>query len=265
MSKNALMAESVNKGLQPLVISHRITREIIISTSLHILIVFLLIFFQPFFMQIKEPSITEVTLINTLDPIPIPSIKEEMQSPAPMPAPVIQRAAPPAPKIKSIPQPEKAVVDEPVKDIGRIGLPTRSDIGKKETALFSKKSLNPDIPLPNKPVMQEAKNIPTALPTIKKGEAAGSESLGIKGTAGKRKLIFRPPPPTVDSSVTVTIELEFRILSDGSVVDVVPMRKADIKLEEIAIRYLKNWRFSAVSDDDKDEYVGIVPIKFKVR
>ncbi|MBI5043263.1 MAG: energy transducer TonB [Nitrospirae bacterium] len=242
-----------------------ITGEIIISTSLHILIVFLFIFFPPFFMQIKEPSITEVTLINALEPMPMPSIKEKMRSHAPVPPPVIQKTAPPVPKIKSIPQPEKAIADEPVKDIGRIGLPTRSDIGKKETASFSKKSLDHDIPLPNKPLMQEAKNIQPALPIAKKGETAGIEALGIKGTAGKRKLIDRPPPPTVDSSVTVTIELEFKILADGSVVDVVPVRKADIKLEEIAIRYLKKWRFNAASEEDRDEYVGIVPIKFKVR
>ncbi len=261
MSKQALTVTSIK-----MIIPDRITKEIIISTSLHFIIVFLLIFFPPFFMQIKEPTITEITLVNSIDSIPIPSIKEEMQSPAPVPAPVIQKAAPAIPRAKSLPQPEKAVIDEPVKDIRPgIGLPTRSDIGKKETAAFSKKSINPDIPLPNKSLITEAKNTQTSLPTNKKGEAANSEAFGIKGSAGKRKLIFRPPPPSVDTSVTVTIELEFRILSDGSVVDVMPVRKADVKLEEIAIRYLKNWRFSAVSEDDKDEYVGIVPIKFKVR
>lgn len=266
MSKSAVTAESVNKGLQPLVISDRITKEVIISFSLHFIIVFLFVFFPPFFMHIKEPTITEITLINSIDPIPIPAIKEEMQSPSPVPAPVIQKAAPVIPKAKSMPQPEKSVIDEPVKDIRPgIGLPTRSDTGKKETASFSKKSLDPDIPVPSKGLITEARNIQTALPANKKGEAAGSESFGIKGSAGKRKLIFRPSPPSVDTSVTVTIELEFRILSDGSVVDVMPVRKADAKLEEIAIRYLKNWRFNAVSDDEKDEYVGIVPIKFKVR
>lgn len=272
MNKSAVTAEYINKGLQPLVISNRITKEIIISISFHFIIVFLLVFFPPFFMQIKEPTITEVTLINTIDPIPIPSIKEEMQSPFPVPAPIIQKAAPVIPKAKSMPQPEKAaaeksVIDAPVKDIRPgIGLPTRSDTGKKETASFSKKSLDPDIPVPSKGLITEGRNTQTALPTNKKGEAAGSsESFGIKGSAGKRKLIFRPSPPSVDTSVTVTIELEFRILSDGSVVDVMPVRKADAKLEEIAIRYLKNWRFNAVSDDEKDEYVGIVPIKFKVR
>lgn len=267
MNKSAVTAESVNKGLQPLVISDRMTKEIVISISFHFIIVFLLVFFPPFFMQIKEPTITEVTLINTIDPIPIPSIKEEMQSPFPVPAPIIQKAAPVIPKAKSMPQPEKSVIDAPVKDIRPgIGLPIRSDTGKKETASFSKKSLDPDIPVPSKGLITEGRNTQTALPANKKGEAAGSsESFGIKGSAGKRKLIFRPSPPSVDTSVTVTIELEFRILSDGSVVDVMPVRKADAKLEEIAIRYLKNWRFNAVSDDEKDEYVGIVPIKFKVR
>ena len=263
MSKQAFAVTSIKMGMPD-----KITKEIIISTSLHFIIVFLFIFFPPFLMQVKEPAITEVTLINTLDPIPFPSVKEEMQSPSPVPAPVIQKAAPKIPtKLKGIPEPKEGITDEPVKDIRPgIGLPTRSDTGKKETALFSKKSLDPDIPVPSKGLITEGRNTQTALPTNKKGEAAGSsESFGIKGSAGKRKLIFRPSPPSVDTSVTVTIELEFRILSDGSVVDVMPVRKADAKLEEIAIRYLKNWRFNAVSDDEKDEYVGIVPIKFKVR
>ncbi|MEK6656930.1 MAG: hypothetical protein AABY58_05750 [Nitrospirota bacterium] len=267
MTKNAVTAESLNEGLQSIVISDKITKEIIISISLHFIIVFLFIFFPPFLMQIKEPAVTEVTLINTIDPIPIPSIKEEMQSPSPAPAPVIQKAAPKIPKIKGIPEPKEGITDEPVKDIGRIGLPRRSDIGRKEMASFSKKALGTDdVPLPDRSFIEGGKGMQTALPTNKKGEAAGSsESFGIKGSAGKRKLIFRPSPPSVDTSVTVTIELEFRILSDGSVVDIMPVRKADAKLEEIAIRYLKNWRFNSVSDDEKDEYVGIVPIKFKVR
>ena len=268
MTKNAVTAESINKGFHAIVISNKITKEIIISTTLHFIIVFLFIFFPPFFMQIKEPNITEVTLINTIDPIPIPSIKEEMQSPVPVPAPVIQKAAPKIPKIKGIPQPKEGITDEPVKDISpKIGLPRRSDTGRKEMASFSKKALGTDdVPLPDRSFIEGGKGTQTALPTTKKGEAAGgSEAFGIKGSAGKRKLIFRPPPPSVDTSVTVTIELEFRILSDGSVADVMPVRKADIKLEEIAIRYLKNWRFNAVSDDEKDVYVGIVPIKFKVR
>lgn len=262
MSKQAFAVTSIKMGMPD-----KITKEIIISTSLHFIIVFLFIFFPPFLIQVKEPTVTEVTLINTIDPIPFPSVKEEMQSPVPVPAPVIQRAAPKIPKIKGIPEPKEGITDEPVKDIGRIGLPRRSDIGRKEMASFSKKALGTDdVPLPNRSFIEGGKGTQTALPTNKKGEAAiGSESFGVKGSAGKRKLIFRPSPPSVDTSVTVTIELEFRILSDGSVVDVMPVRKADVKLEEIAIRYLKNWRFNSVSDEDKDEYVGIVPIKFKVR
>ena len=109
-------------------------------------------------MQIKEPAVTEVTLINTIDPIPIPSIKEEMQSPSPAPAPVIQKAAPKIPKIKGIPEPKEGITDEPVKDIGRIGLPRRSDIGRKEMASFSKKALGTDdVPLPDRSFIEGEK------------------------------------------------------------------------------------------------------------
>lgn len=240
----------------------RITKELIISSTLHAILVFLLMLAPPLFMQKKESAITEITIVDNLEPMPFPVIRSEPSAPAgnlPPPAVSIQKGS-------GQPATGKGIVDDaPVRDIkAGFGIPTKAGLGTKEGASFSQRGSDIDAPIPRAAPIREARNTNIGMPGGKAVDIAPSGTIGIKGAAGKRRVIFRPPQPSVDTSVNITIELEFAILPDGSVVNVVPLRKADSKLEEIAVRWLKNWRFNTVSEEDKTEYVGAIPITFRV-
>lgn len=240
----------------------RITKEIVVSSTLHFILVILLMFATPLLMQKNEPTITEITIVDNLEPIPFPVIRTEPAAPLGTPTPPAVKI----PKGSSQPSTGKGLVDDaPVRDIkAGFGIPTKAGLGAKEGASFSQRGSDLDAPIPRATPIREAKNTNIGIPGGKGADAVPSGTVGIKGTAGKRRVIFRPPQPAVDTSVSITVELEFAILPDGAVVNVVPLRKADSKLEEIAIRWLKNWRFNSVSDEDKTEYVGTIPITFRV-
>ncbi|MBI3354708.1 MAG: energy transducer TonB [Nitrospirae bacterium] len=240
----------------------RITKEIVVSSTLHFILVILLMFAPLLLMQKNEPTITEITIVDNLEPIPFPVIRPEPSAPAGTPPPPAVKI----PKGSGQPSTGKGLVDDaPVRDIkAGFGIPTKAGLGAKEGASFSQRGSDLDAPIPRATPIREAKNANIGIPGGKGADAVPSGTVGIKGTAGKRRVIFRPSQPAVDTSVNITVELEFAILPDGAVVNVVPLRKADSRLEEIAIRWLKNWRFNSVSDEDKTEYVGTIPITFRV-
>jgi TonB family protein len=90
--------------------------------------------------------------------------------------------------------------------------------------------------------------------------------LGIKGALVSRKILDRPNPPQVKVKVEVEIELTLWVLPNGTVDRVVPSVKGDTELERIAVQYLKQWRFSALSKDQSQVVQwGTIPIKFRLQ
>jgi Gram-negative bacterial TonB protein C-terminal len=91
-------------------------------------------------------------------------------------------------------------------------------------------------------------------------------ALQIQGPAAERQVIFQPPPPTATVDREIEIELRFWILPNGTVSRVVPLKKADPRLETLAINYLRHWRFNPLPTDlTADEQWGIIPFKFRIR
>ena len=74
------------------------------------------------------------------------------------------------------------------------------------------------------------------------GKSSGY-SIDWGGTGGRRLLSGRLPlyPEGTDKQMPVT--LQFTVLPDGSVEDIIPVRKSDELLEESAIAGLSTWRF----------------------
>jgi TonB family protein len=68
----------------------------------------------------------------------------------------------------------------------------------------------------------------------------------------------------VELEVEVDIRLQFWVLPDGTVGDVIPLVRGDLELERAAIEYLKNWRFTPV-DPDQPPVWGIMPITYTLR
>jgi TonB family protein len=90
--------------------------------------------------------------------------------------------------------------------------------------------------------------------------------LGMKGPLASRKILERPPLPRVKVKTEAEIELTLWVLPDGTVDRAVPSVKGDAGLEQIAIQYLKQWRFAPLSKDlPQTEQWGSLPIKFKLQ
>ena len=88
----------------------------------------------------------------------------------------------------------------------------------------------------------------------------------IVGPAAERRVIFQPPLPSATVESESELELRFWILPNGAVGRVVPVKKADPRLEALAINYLRSWRFNPLpSDAPQDEQWGIIPFKFRIR
>ena len=90
------------------------------------------------------------------------------------------------------------------------------------------------------------------------------EAVRIEGPAARRRLAQKPAKlPTVKLDRDVTILLKFWVLPDGTVGDVVPLQRGDVRLEQAAISYVKGFRFTASSG--KDAEWGIVSVKYRLR
>ncbi len=89
----------------------------------------------------------------------------------------------------------------------------------------------------------------------------------IAGPAGRRRILFRPPPPRLDVlEGSEDIVLRFWVLPDGTVGRVIPERKGNARLEGISTNHLKQWRFSPLGQSipQREEW-GLVAFRFRVR
>lgn len=89
----------------------------------------------------------------------------------------------------------------------------------------------------------------------------------IRGPAGARRIIFRPPPPRVKFlESSEDIELRFWVLADGTVGRIFPVRKGSAYLDVIAANHMKRWRFSPLHPDEKNqEEWGLILYRFRVK
>ncbi len=83
--------------------------------------------------------------------------------------------------------------------------------------------------------------------------------------AVNRKVLFRPALPKVTLVRDVTVSFRFWVRPDGSVNRIETRRIGDLELVNVAERYLKQWRFTRLSPEVKQqEQWGTVNITFRV-
>lgn len=88
----------------------------------------------------------------------------------------------------------------------------------------------------------------------------------IEGPIKGRAIIRRPQPPQVNVNIEVELRLKFWVLPDGTIGEVIPIKRGDAQLERIAITYLKQWRFEPLSPGVPQEKIwGTIPIRFTVQ
>ena len=134
-------------------------------------------------------------------------------------------------------------------DAPRFGIAVSKKDVNPEEALLPDTDLHPDDSL------QQAAQEP----------AQRTDEFVIEGPAATRQVLFKPPRfPDIELDVDVTIRLKFWVLPDGTVGEVLPLQRGDVRLERAAIAYMKNWRFTPVSPDQPQIW-GIIPITYTLR
>ena len=100
------------------------------------------------------------------------------------------------------------------------------------------------------------------------GEGPGGFGDGIDwGGKGTRKIysyVLPAYPPGVDKEIN--IKLRFSILPDGTVGNIIPLTKADTRLEDAAINSLRQWRFEALNPVQSNlEQVAVIVFPYRLR
>lgn len=154
-----------------------------------------------------------------------------------------------------------------VSPVKRVGLNKKSEDDKNRFGIFAGEKFEvPEM----KDIVQEVSA------AEKKKEATFSEETEtaktleinnqIEGPVKGRAIVYQPPPPQVDIVNAVEFRLKFWVLPDGTIGEVIPLKRGDAKLERIAIAYLKKWQFESLpSEVPQREIWGTIPIKFTVQ
>jgi len=88
----------------------------------------------------------------------------------------------------------------------------------------------------------------------------------IEGPVKGRAIVHQPPSPQVDIINEVEFRLKFWVLPDGTIGEVIPLKRGDAKLERIAIAYLKKWQFEPLPSEVPQRKIwGTIPIRFTVQ
>lgn len=90
----------------------------------------------------------------------------------------------------------------------------------------------------------------------------------IEGEIQGRKVVSNPLPRYPEGlNKTATIRISFAVLPDGSVSasGMVPVRKENAVLEELAMNSLKLWRFSPLSEGSRTTQRGIITFVFSLK
>ena len=92
------------------------------------------------------------------------------------------------------------------------------------------------------------------------------QSFSIKWVGNPReKLRGELPEYPKGLNKTATIQLRFKVFPDGAIGDIVPLKKGDTILENIAIQALKKWQFNALETAAPQEMQeGIIVFIFKL-
>lgn len=97
------------------------------------------------------------------------------------------------------------------------------------------------------------------------GKGKGLGFGDIEWGGGGNRIVLQKPLPKFPPGVNTNAELKFRftVLPDGSVGRIIPLQKADPRLEAAAMDALRQWRFNRLNSDIVME--GIIPLTFVLR
>ncbi len=97
------------------------------------------------------------------------------------------------------------------------------------------------------------------------GKGMGYGFGDIEWGGGGNRIVLHKPLPKFPAGVNTNAELKFKftVLPDGTVGRIIPLQKADPRLETAALTALRQWRFNVLKEDVVME--GIIPLSFVLR
>jgi len=116
----------------------------------------------------------------------------------------------------------------------------------------------------------EENNVSSVTTSGQGNESEGEGSFGFDinwGGKGQRKIYsFNLPSYPEGVKKEVDIKLQFTILPDGTIGTIIPKIKADTKLENAAINSLRQWRFEALDESQKQvEQTAIIIFPYRLQ
>jgi TonB family protein len=149
----------------------------------------------------------------------------------------------------------------------QLGFSKETKEDKNRFGIFAGRDFEPP---PMKETVQEValaeektEKIPQENPELAKQLKVSSQ---IEGPVKGRKIVFQPPLPQIDVAIDVEFRLKFWVLPDGTIGEVIPLKRGDINLERVAIAYLKKWQFQPLPSHVPQQKIwGTIPIRFTVQ
>lgn len=97
-----------------------------------------------------------------------------------------------------------------------------------------------------------------------KGKGTGFGDIEWGGGGNRTVLVKKVPRFPRGVNKSAEIKIRFTVLADGTVSSMVPLQKADPRLERAAMDALAQWRFNPLGDKEK-VMVGVIPLSFRLR
>ena len=186
----------------------------------------------------------------------------QLLPPAPIKLPVVM----PLDKspFQTLPLPETVVLTRPQELLGRLGKKPAGRLSGRSFGGASKGPTAESGALVEELLSSSGKKSLLSVDAPEK--AVAEEDYGLSGpVARSRQVLFRPELPKISLVKDVTVDFRFWVRPDGSVSRVEALKIGDLKLVNVAERFLQQWRFSIlVSDLPQPEQWGTISIVFRV-
>lgn len=171
-------------------------------------------------------------------------------------------------KVEELAKPEeKTVADNSAPEVKEVELPTAKNTSEENVIQPAENSKEQSTV--SKTKTEETTD--SKVTTVGQGnKAEGDGSFGYEidwGGKGTRR-IYSYNLPTYPEGVQkeIDIRLRFTILPDGTVGTILPLTKADTKLENAAINSLRQWRFEPLSQTQKQsEQAAVIVFPYRLQ
>lgn len=267
-------------------------KSALLSISLHIFLLFIFLFLKSEielpdseFAEIGFVSSTTNQRVKSSYPPPAQAVSktsiteekedesEEIPQTNPAAQPKEESKAPPIdlPKVRMLENEESELAKRESGKLTPSTENTQLPIGEDMTnhsagkELAEKSSGGKDFGNPTEGSAYQGRNMPGPTSTI--GAPGGDMPFTIEGEAAKRNIITQvlPTYPSGTQREAV-VKISFTVLPDGRIGRMIPVQKGDPVLEDITIKAMRQWRFSALpASEEQKNAQGIITFIYKLR